>query len=225
MGNCENCLIKPLTTLRFLSKEELKIISEKKVLKKVSKGRTLFSEGENLSGLFCVREGICKLSKLSENGKDQIVKIVTKGNFIGKRSTISDEPTNLSAKALTPMEVCFIPKKEFMESLYKNSNFSIEFLKLMASDLRESDNLIVNMAQKSVKQRLAETLLYIQENLGVDNDGWLNAVLTRQDYSNIVGTATESIIRILKQFQKDQIISTLGKKIKIQDVYALKHIQ
>ena len=95
----------------------------------------------------------------------------------------------------------------------------------MANDLKEADNIIVNMAQKSVKQRLAETLLYIHENFGTSEDGALSIVLSREDYASIVGTATESAIRVLSQFKKDGLISTKGKQIRIEDVNGLKRIE
>jgi CRP-like cAMP-binding protein len=81
------------------------------------------------------------------------------------------------------------------------------------------------MAQKSVKQRLAESLLYIHDNFGNDNDGFLSVILSREDYANIVGTATESAIRILSQLKKEKLISTSGKQIKIEDLEGLKRIE
>jgi CRP-like cAMP-binding protein len=80
------------------------------------------------------------------------------------------------------------------------------------------------MAQKSVKQRLSEALLYIHEHFGTDDKGYLNVLMSREDYANIVGTATESAIRILSQFKKDGLISTDGKHIKIENIEELKRI-
>ena len=94
----------------------------------------------------------------------------------------------------------------------------------MAHDLKDIEEDLVNMAQKSVKQRLSKTLLYIHKSFGTDQDGYLNAMLSREDYANIVGTATESAIRILSQFKKDGYISTSGKHIKIEDYEGLKKL-
>jgi CRP-like cAMP-binding protein len=123
------------------------------------------------------------------------------------------------------MEVCFIPKAEIIGNLKNNSDFSMEMLKQMANDLRESDDIIVNMAQKSVKQRLAEALLYIHKNFGVNEEGVLNVILSREDYASVVGTATESAIRVLSQFKKDGLISTSGKQIKLEDLEGLMRIE
>jgi CRP-like cAMP-binding protein len=123
------------------------------------------------------------------------------------------------------MEVCFIPKHEIMTDLHENNDFAFDVLKAMAKDLKEADNIIVNMAQKSVRQRLAEALIYIYTGFGTDENGMLSIVLSREDYANIVGTATESVIRILSQFKKDGFISTKGKQIKVEDLAALKRVE
>jgi len=225
MSKCEQCIIRQFNSLKALTKDELLRISGCKTSKVIKKGEIIFEEGDTLNGVFCVKDGICKLSKLSANGKDQIVKLVVKGDLLGQRSLIGDESANLSAVALNDMEVCFIPKSEIMNDLQNNSNFSMDILQQMAHDLKESDNVIVNMAQKSVKQRLAESLLYIYEHFGNNDDGYLSVVLSREDYANIVGTATESAIRILSQLKKEGLISTSGKQIKIEDVDRLKWIE
>lgn len=225
MSKCEQCIIRQFNSLKSLSKDELMKISACKTSKIYRKGEVIFDEGETLNGVFCVRDGICKLTKLSANGKDQVVKLVEKGQILGQRSLISDERTNLRATALNDMELCFIPKAQIMNDLQKNNNFTMDLLKEMADDLREADDIIVNMAQKSVRQRLAEALLDINDNFGTNPDGTLSVLLSREDYASIVGTATESAIRVLSQFKKEGLISTKGKHITIEDVEGLKRIE
>jgi CRP-like cAMP-binding protein len=225
MGKCESCIIKQFNSLKSLSKEELIRISSCKTSKTIKKGEVIFDEGEMLNGVFCVREGIGKLTKLSANGKDQTVTLVVKGELLGQRSIISEERTNLRATALNDMELCFIPKSEIMMDLNKNPNFTMDLLKRMAKDLKEADNVIVNMAQKSVRQRLAEAILNINESFGTNADGTLSILLSREDFASIVGTATESAIRVLSQFKKERLISTVGKQIKIENLEGLKRIE
>ena len=225
MGKCEQCIIKQFNALKSLNKEELIRISNCKTSRFIKKGEVIFEEGEAINGVYCVKDGICKLSKLSENGKDQIVKIVVKGQLIGQRSLVADQVSNLQAVALNDMEVCFLPKHEIIGDLQNNPKFSFDVLKEMAQDLKEADDLIVNMAQKSVRQRLAETLVYIQENFGVNPDKTLSVLLSREDFANIVGTATESAIRVLSQFKKEGLISIIGKQIKIEDLEGLKRVE
>lgn len=225
MSKCEQCIIKQFNALKSLSKEELIRISNCKTSRSIKKGEVIFEEGEAINGIYCIKDGICKLSKLSENGKDQIVKIVVKGQLIGQRSLVTDQVSNLQAVALNDMEVCFLPKHEIIGNLQNNPKFSFDILKEMAQDLKEADDIIVNMAQKSVRQRLAETLVYIQEDFGVNPDKTLSVLLSREDFANIVGTATESAIRVLSQFKKEGLISIIGKQIKIEDLEGLKRVE
>lgn len=225
MSKCEQCIIKQFNSLKSLTKDELVRISSCKTSLNIKKGAIVFDEGEAVNGVYCIKEGICKLSKLSANGKDQIVKIVVKGDLLGYRSMVSDEVSNLKAVALIDMKVCFIPKNEIINDLQTNPKFSFDVLKEMANNLRDADDIIVNMAQKSVRQRLAETLIYLHDSFGVNSDKTLSVLLSREDLANIVGTATESAIRVLSQFKKEELISIIGKKIKIEDLEALKRVK
>jgi CRP-like cAMP-binding protein len=225
MSKCEQCIIRQFNSLKSLTKDELLRISGCKTSKIIKKGEVIFEEGESINGVFCIKDGICKLTKLSANGKDQIVKLVVKGELLGQRSIISDERTNLRATALNDMEVWFIPKGEIIKDLQGNNNFSFDVLKNMASDLKEADDIIVNMAQKSVRQRLAEALIGINESFGTNADGTLSVLLSREDFASIVGTATESAIRVLSQFKKEGLISTVGKQIKIENLNGLRQIE
>ena len=225
MGKCEQCIIKQFNALKSLTNEELVRISGCKTTRVIKKGEIIFEEGEIINGIYCVKDGICKLSKLSENGKDQIVKMVVKGQLLGQRSLITEEASNLQAVALNDMEVCFIPRHEIINDLQNNPKFSFDVLKEMAHDLKEADDIIVNMAQKSVRQRLAETLVYIHDSFGVNPDKTLSVLLSREDFANIVGTATESAIRVLSQFKKEGLISIIGKQIRIESIEDLKRVE
>lgn len=222
-SRCENCIIRQFNSLRAMNKEELKKVSDSKITKKLKKGEPLFEEGDKLNGVYCVRNGVSKMSKLSPNGKDQIVKLATKGEVMGQRSVIAEEHANLSAVAVSDMEVCFIPKESITTTLHTNPNFTLEVLRHMAHDLREADDVIVNMSQKTVKQRIAEAFLYLQ-NFGVDDEGYFVLTLSREDIGNVVGTATESAIRIISEFKKKGFIKASGKRLGIADERKLKDL-
>ena len=114
MNKCDQCIVRQLSSLKALNKEEVIKLANSKTTYKIKKGEAIFEEGEVTNGVFCVKDGVGKLSKLSANGKDQIVKLVKSGELLGQRSMISNEPANLSAKAVADMEVCFIPKSEII---------------------------------------------------------------------------------------------------------------
>ena len=224
MSNCEQCIVREISSLKALSKGELISMAHCKVSKTVKKGDAIFEEGESVNGVFCVKEGVCKMTKLSPNGKDQIVKLAKKGELLGQRSLISDEPANLSAVALEDMEICFIPKSEVIQFFNKNNQFSMNVMKTICGDLKEADDLMVGMAQKSVKARLAFTLLNLEETFGTNDDHSLKIQLSRDELASIIGTATESCIRLLSDFNKLKIISLKGKAIAILDKNKLKKL-
>lgn len=224
MSKCEQCIVREFSSLKALNKEELLKLSDCKTSHTIKKGEVIFEEGENINGIYCVKDGICKLTKLSPNGKDHIVKLIKKGELLGQRSMISDEPVNLSAVALEDMEVCFIPKSEVMGFFDKNNQFSMNVMKTICSDLKDSDDNMVSMAQKSVKERLAETLIYLEETFGKNEDGSLVVQLSREELSGMIGTATESCIRLLSDFNKLGLIELSGKKIVLKDINKLKKI-
>jgi CRP-like cAMP-binding protein len=146
------------------------------------------------------------------------------GELLGQRSMISEEPANLSAVALEDMEVCFIPKSEILGFFNTNNEFSMNVMKSICGDLKDADDHMVSMAQKSVKQRLAETLLYLEETFGKNEDNTLHIQLSREELAGMIGTATESCIRLLSEFNKLGIIELVGKKILLKDKLKLKRL-
>ena len=224
MGKCDQCIVREFSSLKALGKDELLQMADCKTSYVIKKGEPIFEEGESVNGIFCIKDGICKLSKLSANGKDQIVKLVKPGELLGQRSLISDEPANLSAVALEDMEVCFIPKTEIMGFFNKNNQFSMNVMKTICGDLKEADDHMVSMAQKNVKERLAETLLYLEDTFGKNQDGSLHIQLSREELAGMIGTATESCIRLLSELNKIGIIDLTGKKITILDRNKLKRM-
>jgi CRP-like cAMP-binding protein len=224
MGKCEQCIVREFSAIKALKKDELLRIADCKTSYTVKKGETVFNEGDALNGIYCIKDGVCKLSKLSDNGKDQIVKLVKKGELLGQRSLISEESTNLSAVAIEDMQVCFIPKQEILKFFNENNQFSLNMMKSVCGDLKDADDNMVNLAQKTVKQRLAETLLKLETDFGIHEDGSLKIQLSREEIAGMIGTATESCIRLLSEFNKEGWISLQCKKITITNKKELQRL-
>jgi len=224
MSKCEQCIVRQMNSLQHLSKEELLRMSNCKTSKIVKKGELLFDEGEYVNGIFCIKQGTCKISKISENGRSQIISLIQKGSLLGERSMLSEEASNLKAIALDDMQVCFIPKEEIIRDLQKNPNFSMDVLKTMAGKLKKADNLIVDMAHKTVKQRLAELILHLDSNFNPMDKSYIDINLSRKDFADIIGAATESTIRLLTEFKRKEIIDYKGKYIRITNLRELEKI-
>ncbi|MCK4562451.1 MAG: Crp/Fnr family transcriptional regulator [Flavobacteriaceae bacterium] len=221
---CEKCIIRDLNSLKSIQGTELDSIDRVKEKLHIKKGEVIFSEGASLRGVYCLRNGKCKLTKLAPNGKEQIVRFISKGELVGHRSVISNSVAHLTVTALEEMDVCFIPKHEILELFKKNSDFSMGITKSLAEDLDEANLSIANMAQKNVRERLAESLLFFERIFGVDGEGFISISLTREEIANAIGTATESTIRLLSEFKKEGFIILLGKRIKLVNKVKLQHL-
>ena len=224
MSRCESCAMRNNNSLHSLNNGYLSRISDNKTIISFKKGDFLFEEGTHLNGVFCLRSGKCKVTKLSPNGKDQIIRFIKKGDLIGERSVLSGSTAHLTVTALEDMQACFIPKEEIEKGFRESNEFSLDITKTICDDLDNANVAIANMAQKNVKVRLADTLLLFDRTFGVDDEGYLNIKLSREEIANAIGTATESSIRLLSKLKKDRLIELKGKKIKLLDKTKLQHI-
>ncbi|MDO5637845.1 MAG: Crp/Fnr family transcriptional regulator [Myroides sp.] len=224
MGKCEQCIVRELSSLKALSKDELIHLANCKDSVTVKKGEVIFNEGDVMNGVYCIKEGTCKLVKMNSNGKDTIIKLITKGELLGQTSILTEEKSTLSAIAVDDMRVCFIPKNEILGFIDNNKSFSFEVTKNVCKNLNDATNFTVNHTHKTVKERLAISLLEILNSAGTDNEGYLNLQLTREEIASMVGTATESCIRLLAELKKENLIDLKGKKIKILQLNELRNL-
>ncbi|NIJ45170.1 CRP-like cAMP-binding protein [Wenyingzhuangia heitensis] len=224
MSRCEQCLIKEFNNLNALSKEELKQISDSKDVHVFKKGEVIFSEGKFVSGVYCIKDGVCKSSQLNANGKEQIVKFTKKGDLIGYQSAITNEANTITVTALSDVAACFIPQELIKKPLDENAKFSTAMFKTVCSDLKEANNAITNISTNTVHQRMADLILFLKDTYGATDAGVIKIQLSRKEIASSVGTATESAIRVLSTFKKDGLIDLTGKSITIIDEEGLKRL-
>lgn len=204
--------------------EELNL-SDNKVHNLYKKGQIVFFEGQQSRNLFCVFSGKVKIFKLGDDGKEQIVRFAKKGDVIGYRALLGGEKYFASASAMEDSMICSFPKFTIDELLNCNSKFAIQTIKLLSKDLRIAEQIILNMAQKPVRERIAEALIMLKQYYGIDDiSETINTTLTREEIANIAGTSTETCIRILSEFNSDHIIKIIGKSIKITNIQKLLQI-
>lgn len=200
------------------SKPDLEVISDKKSYQLFKKGEYIFREGSEPKGLYCIHDGNVKITKSSEDGNEQIVRLAKNGHIIGYRALLCKDVYQASAVALEDTHVCFYNKDLYFEMLQRNPDVAVHTIGILTRDLRFAENMMMNMAQKHVKGRIAEILLVLEDFYGVyEKDGTINATLKREDIGHLVGTTTETSIRIISELAKEDIISLVGKRIKIND--------
>lgn len=222
---CPNCKISVFSDLQ---ESEMDTLNYEKSIVQLNKGQVLFLQDTKPHGLYCIKKGKVKVYRRGSEGKEQIVRLASDADIVGYRALISDENYQCGAAALEETVLCYVPKQVVLKMMDENVSVSKKMIKLLSEDLKNAEVRMSDLAQKPVRERVAETLLMLKKKYGVDADGYtLNVILSREELANLVGTATESLIRILSDFKKEGFIELEQKKIKIVDedhLYTTAHL-
>ena len=222
--SCNSCTIRTHPLFRHLVEQELQEIMLNKITETYKRGSIVYQQGNRMKGFCCVQSGIIKIYQTGFDGKEQIIRFAKPGDIIGYRSVVSNEPACTSTEVIEEAVLCHIPTEILLNLVKTNGNFAVELMKLICKELGEANSYITDIAQKTVKERLAEILIHLDDEFGEDSQGILKISLTREELSNIVGTATESIIRLLSEFKSHGYIEINGRKIKILNKPGLKYL-
>ncbi|MDH5367676.1 MAG: Crp/Fnr family transcriptional regulator, partial [Cyclobacteriaceae bacterium] len=216
---CKNCKTKGKSLLCILTDDQLDDLDRGKTCIVYKKGQTLFYEGTRPMGLYCIKSGKVKIFKMGSQGKEQILRLANPGEFLGYRSLLGEEIYAASGEVLEDAAICFIPKDSFFKSLLNNKEFYQNIVKSLAHELGVVEEKLADLSQKSVRERLAGNLLMLKETYGLEGEDsiLIDLSISREDLANIVGTATETVIRLLSEFKRDGLISLEGKKIRVMD--------
>ena len=198
-----------------LNPEDFEVYNNGLKVLEFAKGENVFEDGESPKGVYFIEKGTAKLSKSGVYGKDQILRFCKENDLIGYRSLLCGENFQANAEAMTPMTVQFLPADNFLHLLKVDPKLSYAMLQKIAYELGESANTVTFLAQKTVRERLAEILILLEQKLGTDPEGFIKISLTREEIANLIGTATESAIRLISEFKQDDLISVEGRNIKI----------
>ncbi len=198
-----------------LSSEDFEQYLHLKQTLKFHKGETIFEDGDTPKGVYFIQKGTAKLSKHGVSGKEQILRFIKDGDLIGYRSLLCGENLQAKAEAMVDLEAIFLPAETFLHLLEVDPKLSFVMLQKIAFELGESSNTVTFLAQKTVRERLAEILLLLEQKLGTDPEGFIKISLTREEIANLIGTATESAIRLISEFKQDGLIEVEGRNIKI----------
>jgi CRP-like cAMP-binding protein len=221
---CAGCSLESGSIFKHLTPDETDKLNYEKDFRHYKRGDILYQEGNRISGFYCINSGIIKVFKTGFDGKEQIIRFAKKGDIIAYRSVLSNELACTSAKVIEDCQVCFIPSEILVSFIKTNPAYALELVKLACHELGEANSFITDIAQKTVRERLAEIILLLVNDFGMDEQNYLNISLTREELANIVGTATESVIRLLSEFKSDKLVELNGRKIKVINTKALEKI-
>lgn len=181
----------------------------------------IYRQGDYANFAYKVLSGKVKIYQLNEDGKELIQHIAKEGEFFGEKALISDSDYSQFAQAMEDVRLQVIPRQVFNDLLHQNREVSGQFIKMLAQSLIEKEQTLVDMAYDTVRKRTANALIKLHETYG--NDGEQSEFqISRADLASLVGTATESVIRILSEFKKDGILEIKGGTIKVLNVGELK---
>ena len=209
---CQNCLARKDSLFCSMTGDDLDTIESNKSCSYFKKDQPLFIEGSLPRGVFCINDGKVKIYSRGEEGKEQIIHVATSGEIVGFRAMFSGEPYSVAANTLEESNICFISKGDFLNLVDTNSTLRNGILKELSKELADRASFIKNMAQKSVRERLAASLLLLDD---IYSEDYIN--LSREDLANFVGTATETLIRLLKDFKDEGFVKTHVRKIEVLD--------
>lgn len=218
---CTECRIES-RVFCALSPEQKEVLSNDKGNNFYKKGQVIFYEGNYSNGIYCIHNGKVKLTKLGEDGKEQVVRFAKTSDILGYRSSLSSEPYNATAVAMEDCYICHLSRDKFIALMAENPKLAWNTMQVLSQDLKLAEQHLINIAQKTVKERIAEALVLLYNTFGVKEDEKsLDIALSRSEIADIAGTTTETTIRTLAALNKEKLILLEGKTIQILELKKL----
>ena len=181
------------------------------------KGQPILSEGQEARGLYFIYSGSVKVHQSWGPGNEFILRFAVAGDVLGHRAQGSGPASPISATALEPTTVCHITNEFLASTIEANPSFVHMMLLLYAAELQKAEKRMQNLATMPVKNRVAEALFVIRNALGTDGKGYFRIPVTRIDIAGYAGTTYEAVFRLLTAWSREGLISTAGKRIRLDD--------
>ncbi len=186
------------------------------------KGQQFVMEGAPVSGLFFVCQGKAKVLKTGIYGKEQILRLVGEGEMVGHRGFGTSNKYGISAVALEDCILCNFSNEVMEKMLYDLPNLTYDLMLFYAEELNRSETKVKALAQMTVREKVIDTLLYLQRKFGVNHKGFINILLSRKEIADYAGTTDEQVIRMLSSLKKEGLVAVSGKRIEILDIEKLR---
>ncbi len=223
--NCNSCSawLSPLIN-RLSADASCGIISKVRQLR-YKKGEVIFKEGETPRNLYCIHKGKVKITQTGIDGKVQVVHLAHEGDVLGYRAILGEDRYSCSGTTMEDSILCVIPRKEFSSLVEQNPQAAIEVIRLLTAVLKETEKKVTIHAQRPVKERLAQCLLMLKDNFGLEADGTtINVNITREEIASIAGTTRETVIRLLADLTDEHVVEVHNKRVKILNLQGLTDV-
>lgn len=203
---------------------QLEKLSTDKKIRSYKKKENLYHEGDYPNGLYFIHKGKVKTYKINDDGKELITNLYHAGEFLGYKAILEDENYKESAAAIENTEVIKIPRQDFLSLIYSSRDVSRSFIKMLSSNLSEKEGELLNLAYNSVRKRVADALVLLEDKYKTEK-GNFSMAISRDDLASIVGTSTESVIRTISEFKDEGLVSVKGSSITIENSNGLRHLK
>ncbi|MCG7855602.1 Crp/Fnr family transcriptional regulator [Flavihumibacter sp.] len=206
-----------------LPPKEWSLLSAHMVEAQYNKGDILFKEGFYPNGIFFIRKGMAKKYRINKDGQEQIIYVASQGELVGYHAVLAEDRYPDSCALLEDSIVGFIPREDFLKTIDYSPLLSKRLLKTLSHEFAVLANNITFFSQSSVRERTALQLVVLREKYKPMNDknGPVEITMSRENLSNLVGSARENVVRVLSEFKEAELITTNGRKIIILDVAGL----
>lgn len=207
---------------RFCLQDWKPVIEINKKNNNVKRGQQVFREGEEVKGIFFVYSGKVKIHKKWGDDKELIVRFAKEGDVLGHLGLGGSGFYPVSATAIEDAVICFIDMNFLESTMTINNTFVIQLMRFFAAELLESEKRMSNLAHMSVRGRVAQALLSLQQQFGVDEQGFILIELSRQELASFTGASYESLFRTINDLLAENMIDILGKTIAIKNEEAFR---
>jgi CRP-like cAMP-binding protein len=210
---------------RVLTEEERDTLRCHSRIQNFKKNEMIYCEGDEAIDMMCVLKGKVKIYKDGVGGRSQIIRMIKPIQYFAYRAAFAQEPYRTNASAFEASVICIIPMTVVENLIYGNPNLAMFYIRQLSKDLGDADERTVTLTQKHIRGRLAESLLYLRDSYGLEEDGaTISIYLSREELANLSNMTTSNAIRTLSIFVSERIIAVDGRKIKIIDEERLRKV-
>lgn len=208
-----------------LNEEQREYLASNFTIQHYKKNEMIYCEGESPTHLMCLLNGKVKIYKDGVGGRSQIIRVIKPVEYFAYRAYFAKENFVTAAAAFEPSTICLIPMNVINKLISENNELAFFFIRQLSIDLGIADERTVNLTQKHIRGRLAESLLFLKDNYGLEEDqSTLSIYLSREDLANLSNMTTSNAIRTLSNFANEKLITIDGRKIRVIDEEKLKKI-